>query len=148
MRAHPGAGLSTLIVAILAGCAAAAGTRDDPLAVIRAQEEAWNRGDIEAFMDGYHRSDDTTFSSDQGTVRGWQAVLDRYRKRYPDRAAMGKLSFGRLESRSLGDGAALVTGEWRLERERDAPGGVFSLAMRLFPEGWRIVHDHTSASAR
>jgi ketosteroid isomerase-like protein len=116
--------------------------------VIRAQEDAWNRGDIAGFMEGYERSEDITFSSDRGMTRGWQAVLDRYRKTYPDRGAMGKLTFTNLEVTPLGDDAALVTGEWRLERERDAPGGVFSLVMKRLPQGWRIVHDHTSAFAK
>jgi beta-aspartyl-peptidase (threonine type) len=61
---------------------------------------------------------------------------------------MGKLSFTRLGVTRLDGGAALVAGEWRLERERDAPGGVFSLVLLRLPEGWRIVHDHTSAFAR
>jgi ketosteroid isomerase-like protein len=141
-------GFARLAILALAGCAARAGATGDPLAVIRAQEDAWNRGDIEGFMDGYRRSDDITFSSDQGMTRGWQAVLDRYRKRYPDRAAMGKLSFTNLEVTPLGNDAALVTGEWWLERERDAPGGVFTLVMKRLPQGWRIVHDHTSAFAK
>ena len=53
-----------------------------------------------------------------------------------------------LEVKPFGDAVALVTGEWRLQRDKDAPGGVFSVVLVRFPEGWKIVHDHTSAFAR
>ena len=133
-------------LALLAqGCAERRLASEEVLGVLARQEDAWNHGDIDAFMDGYRLSAETSFSSDQGTIRGWQTVLDRYRMRYPDRAAMGKLTFSELEVRTLGDRAAVVTGKWRLERERDAPAGVFSLVLERFHEGWRIVHDHTSA---
>jgi ketosteroid isomerase-like protein len=78
-------------------------------------------------------------------TRGWQGLHDRYRRTYPDRAAMGRVSFSDLEIRLLGCDAALVLGRWRLDRERDTPGGVFTLVLRKFPEGWRIIHDHTSS---
>jgi lysophospholipase L1-like esterase/ketosteroid isomerase-like protein len=120
----------------------------EPIRVIRAQEEAWNRGDIDGFMDGYDRSEKLTFSSDRGVTRGWEAVRERYRKRYPDRAAMGTLAFSKLELVRLGPDGALVTGEWRLERAGDSPGGVFSVVLERLPAGWKIVHDHTSAFAR
>jgi ketosteroid isomerase-like protein len=73
-------------------------------------------------------------------------VLARYKKNYPDRGAMGTLDFSNLEFRFLGPDAALVLGHWHLKREKDEPGGVFSLVFQRFPEGWRIIHDHTSAS--
>ena len=73
--------------------------------------------------------------------------MDRYRRSYPDRAAMGRLEFSDLEITPLGPDAALVLGRWRLKREKDSPGGVFTLVARRFPEGWRIIHDHTSAVA-
>ncbi len=114
-------------------------------ALLGAQVEAWNRGDIEGFMQGYWRSDRTTFSGSNGILRGWQALLERYRRSYPDRAAMGRLQFSELEITPLAPDVALVLGHWQLERERDRPGGVFTLVARRFPEGWRIIHDHTSA---
>lgn len=115
--------------------------------MLRLQAEAWNRGDVEGFMAGYHRSESTSFASDQGVLLGWDALLERYRMRYPDRAAMGQLSFGDLHVETLGGETALVRGAWRLERRSDAPGGVFSVVMRRFPDGWKIIHDHTSAFA-
>ncbi len=116
-------------------------------AVLDAQVAAWNRGDLEAFMAGYWKSDRTAFVGSSGILRGWQAVLDRYRRSYPDRAAMGRLTFSDLEITVLAPDAALVLGRWQLERAADRPGGVFTLVARKFPEGWRIIHDHTSAIA-
>lgn len=114
-------------------------------AVLETQVEAWNRDDINAFMQGYWKSDKTEFVGSNGILRGWQAVLDRYRKAYPDGRAMGTLTFSGLEITVLSPTAALVLGKWRLDREADHPGGVFTLVFRKFPEGWRIINDHTSA---
>jgi len=116
-------------------------------AVLDAQVAAWNGGDLDTFMQGYWKSEKTEFVGSSGIQRGWQAVLDRYRKTYPDRRAMGTLTFSNLEITVLSPSAALVLGEWRLQREADHPGGVFTLVFRKFPEGWRIIHDHTSAVA-
>jgi len=113
--------------------------------VLDEQAAAWNRGDIEAFVDGYWKSGLLTFSGTGGVTRGWDGLLARYKRSYPTRAAMGTLSFSDLEIAPLGPEAALVLGRWRLDREKDVPGGVFSLVMRKFPEGWRVVHDHTSS---
>ena len=116
-------------------------------AVLDEQVAAWNRGDIPGFMKGYWNSEKLTFSGANGVRRGWQSVKERYRQSYPDRAAMGKLTFSELEITPLGSDAALVLGRWQLERAADRPGGVFTLVMRRFPAGWRIIHDHTSSVA-
>ncbi len=116
-------------------------------ALLRSQAEAWNRGDIVGFMAGYWKSDKTTFAGSSGVSRGWQALLDRYRRNYPDRAAMGQLAFTELEVTPLAPDAALILGHWQLKRQNDQPDGVFTLVARRFPEGWRIIHDHTSANA-
>jgi len=113
--------------------------------VLETQVKAWNRDDINAFMQGYWKSDKTEFVGSNGILRGWQAVLDRYRKAYPDGRAMGNLTFSGLEITVLSPTAALVLGEWKLDRAPDYPGGVFTLVFRKFPEGWRIINDHTSA---
>jgi len=113
-------------------------------AVLDAQVAAWNRNDINAFMQGYWKSDKTEFVGSNGILRGWQAVLERYRKAYLDGRAMGTLTFSGLEITVLSPTAALVLGEWRLDRDADHPGGVFTLIFRKFPEGWRIINDHTS----
>ena len=116
-------------------------------AVLNAQQTAWNRGDVDAFLVGYWHSPELTFSGSSGVARGWDGVLTRYKKNYPDRAAMGQLNFSDLEFRFLGPDAALVLGRWHLKRETDDLGGVFTLVWQRFPEGWKIIHDHTSAVA-
>jgi len=144
---------------LLAGLALAARSSPAPVAesevreedraaigeILHAQQTAWNRGDVNAFLEGYWRSSELTFSGSSGVARGWDGVRARYAKNYPDRAAMGHLDFSDLEFRFLGRDAALVLGRWHLAREKDGDiGGVFSLVWQKFPEGWRIVHDHTS----
>lgn len=114
-------------------------------AVLRAQQDAWNRGDVEAFLQGYWYSPELTFSGSGGTARGWDGVLQRYHRTYPDRASMGQLTFSGLEFRELGPKAYLVLGSWHLTRASGDMGGVFTLIFERFPEGWRIIHDHTSA---
>ncbi len=123
------------------------GDRQAISAVLNAQQTAWNRGDVDAFLVGYWHSPDLTFSGSSGVARGWDGVLTRYKKKYPDRAAMGQLDFSDLEFRFLGPDAALVLGRWHLKRERDDLGGVFTLVWQRLPEGWKIIHDHTSAVA-
>ena len=118
------------------------------LAVLNAQQAAWNRGDLDAFLTGYWHSPELTFSGSSGISRGWDGVLARYKKNYPDRAAMGELDFSELEFRFLGPNAALVLGHWHLKREKGDIGGVFSLVWQRFPEGWKIVHDDTSEVAK
>jgi ketosteroid isomerase-like protein len=113
--------------------------------VLNAQQSAWNRGDVDAFLVGYWHSPELTFSGSSGVSRGWDGVLARYKKNYPDRATMGQLDFSELEFHWLGPDAALVLGHWHLKREKGDVGGVFSLVWQRFPEGWKIVHDHTSA---
>lgn len=113
-------------------------------AVLKAQQSAWNRGDVDAFLVGYWQSPELTFSGSNGVSRGWDGVLARYKKNYPNREAMGELNFSDLEFRFLGSDAALVLGKWHLKREMGDIGGVFSLVWQKFPEGWKIIHDHTS----
>ena len=112
--------------------------------MLRAQQEAWNRGDIDAFVEHYWKSDDVTFSSSGKTTRGWEETVRGYRERYPTRTDMGRLTFASLEITPLGDGAALVLGEWRLERDNEPLSGNFSLVFRKLAGRWVIVHDHTS----
>lgn len=116
---------------------------DDIRAVMNKQASDWNRGDVEAFMEGYWKSDKLVFVGSQVT-RGWQQTLDRYKKSYPDKAAMGTLTFSGLEITVLSKDAAVVLGSWSLKREKDNPGGKFTLIFRKLKEDWRIVHDHTS----
>ena len=114
--------------------------------VLTAQQDAWNRGDIDAFMNGYARSASTVFVSQDEVSRGWETVRDRYRVKYSDRTKMGTLSFSEIEVTMLSPDAAVVLGRWRLKRTKDEPHGRFTLIFKRLPEGWRIVHDHTSAA--
>ena len=110
-----------------------------------AQQAAWNRGDLTAFMQGYWQSDSLTFVGSRGVTYGWQATLEGYQRRYPDRATMGQLTFGIERLTALGPNAALLIGTWRLTRAADSPGGYFSLTWRRIEGRWVIVSDHTSA---
>lgn len=109
------------------------------------QDAAWNRGDIDAFMQDYLKTDDLRFASDGTIRRGWDATLERYHTRYPDRATMGQLSFTDLEIDVLSPTDALVFGRWKLERETDTPGGLFTLHMKYVEGRWVIASDHTSS---
>ena len=119
---------------------------DEIRAVIQAQQDAWNQGDIDGFMNGYARARSTVFVSEDSVSRGWQIVRDRYKKKYSDRAKMGRLSFSDLEITPLGNNAAVVLGRWKLKRAHDQPHGRFTLIFRRTNDDWRIVHDHTSAA--
>jgi len=114
--------------------------------VIRMQQDAWNHGDIDRFMNGYAHSRHTVFVSEDTVRRGWKTVRDRYREKYSNRAKMGFLTFSGLEIRPLSPDSAVALGRWELQRAKDRPHGRFTLIFRRLPEGWRIVHDHTSAA--
>src|SRR6202035_815418 len=116
------------------------------LAVLTAQQNDWNKGNIRGFMEGYWNSSELTFAGTRGFTRGWQPVMSRYEKNYADKAAMGTLDFSELEIRQLGQDAALVLGKWHLQRQAGDVGGIFTLVFQRFPEGWRIIHDHTTQS--
>jgi beta-aspartyl-peptidase (threonine type) len=116
-------------------------------AVLAAQDEAWNRGDLEGFMKTYWKSDQLRFYSAGTVTSGWQATLDRYRKRYQaEGKEMGKLTFADLEVEVLGPDAAMARGRWKLKLTKENPEGLFTLILKKFPDGWKIVHDHTSAA--
>jgi len=140
--------------AVLLVCAAAAGqtaavqTKDTTAIeqVLRDQEAAWNRGDIDSFMRGYKDSPETTFIG-KTINHGYQPILERYRKAYATREAMGTLDFSELAVRMLGSDYAVVTGRYHLARTATGgsdASGIFSLIFEREPEGWKIVLDHTS----
>jgi ketosteroid isomerase-like protein len=116
-------------------------------AVIQSQVEAWNQHNLEQFMAGYWNSPELTFFSGTTETHGWQPTLERYRRRYQaEGRAMGTLSFSDLQVEALGADAAFVRGKFQLVMpDGKQPHGVFTLVFRKFPEGWRIIHDHTCA---
>ena len=115
-------------------------------AVLEAQRDAWNKGDVEGYMDGYDRSDKTVFVSGDTVTRGWQTVLDRYKKSYDTREKMGQLTFSDLEFTILSKDSIAVVGRWLLKRANDEPHGRFTLIFKKTKQGWRIIHDHTSSA--
>ena len=141
-----GAALAAVMTSpVVARVASQSSDRAAILQVLTNQQSNWNKGDVEAFLEGYWHSPELTFSGTSGIARGWEAVRARYKKNYADRESMGQLEFSALEYRFLGPDAALVLGHWHLTRAKGDVGGVFSLVWQRFPEGWRIIHDHTSA---
>ena len=115
-------------------------------AILDAQKNAWNRGDIEGFMDGYERSPNIVFLSGDNVSRGWQTVHDRYQKNYNSREKMGTLEFSDIEVNVVSKDTAVMIGRWHLARANDEPHGRFTLIFRKTKQGWRIVHDHTSSA--
>lgn len=116
-------------------------------AVLDAQVEAWNRGDLEGYMAGYWKSPDLVFFSNGQETRGWQPTLDRYRTRYQGAGKqMGRLDFPAMDVLMLGPDAALARGRWRLKMpDGKELTGMTTVVLRKMREGWRIVHDHSSA---
>jgi beta-aspartyl-peptidase (threonine type) len=119
-------------------------------AILDAQIDAWNRGDLTGYMGGYWNSPDLVFFSNGEETRGWQPTLDRYRARYQGEGKqMGTLDFPLLEILPLGPEAALARGRWRLRMpDGKELTGMTSVVFRKRPEGWRIVHDHSSSDVR
>jgi ketosteroid isomerase-like protein len=116
--------------------------------VMRKQQDAWNKHDLEGFMAGYWNSSELTFFSGAKQYDGWHAAMDRYLAKYGSPGhEMGKLEFSGLRVEVLGQEAAFVRGTWKLTMsDGKTPHGLFTLVFRKFPEGWKIVHDHTSAA--
>ena len=141
--------LATVLL-LASGAALGQNAADSEKSAIRAllarQVDAWNRGDLEGFMAGYWKSPELSFISGTTETRGWQPTLEGYRKKYQGEGKeMGKLDFFDLRVEMLGPEAAFVRGHWHLQMKTgQEPGGLFTLVLRKFPEGWRIVHDHTS----
>ena len=140
-------------LAMFAACAASPPrvARFDPTdraaiaAVLDRQVAAWNRGDLAAYMEGYARTPALVFTSGGNVRRGWQDAFDHYKAKYAtDPKAMGHLVFAITQIDPVGADAAVVLGTWTLTESVHPGNGVFSLVFERRPEGWRIIHDHTS----
>ena len=119
----------------------------DELAVrhlLLKQVDAWNRGDVKAFMEGYWKNDSLMFIGKKGVTRGWKATLENYQKGYPDTASMGKLQFDLVEVRTLSKAYVYVTGHWRLTRSVGDLSGMFTLLLKKIKGKWLIIRDHSS----
>jgi beta-aspartyl-peptidase (threonine type) len=146
-----------ILAGSLTGCAGTVSSyrdRDQSEAmesVLRSQEAAWNRGDLDLFLaEGYLRSTALTFFSGGDVSRGFETVLDHYRKSYKEGGKeMGHLTFSDVETVLFGPDGGIVRGRWRLEfLNKSETGGLFTLAMQRTNQGWRIVHDHTSVGEK
>ena len=152
-RARVAAGVAAIPLALAFACAhprptTAFGAADDRAvrAVLAAQQDAWNRGDLAGYMAGYLQSPELVFTSGGNIRHGWDETFAKYRDRYgSDPSTMGELGFEILDVQALGADGAIVLGRWVLTETPVAGRGVFSVAMRRTADGWKVVHDHTSS---
>ena len=139
--------LLALLLASLGACTGAPIPQAELQAVLDAQREAWNKGDLEGFMQTYEHSDELGFVGASGLTRGWEPTLANYRRGYPDAESRGRLDFELLSVRPLGADHAVVVGRYHLERAEPADG-FFTLVVVRTSDGLRILHDHSSAAAK
>ena len=137
---------SVVMALLLVACAS---SRAGDVTAIRAlldnQVAAWNRGDLEGYMAGYWKSPDLEFFSGSTITRGWQQTLDRYRNRYQSGGhEMGQLTFSELKIDVTGPRSAVASGRWALRMKDGNPNGLFTVILKRFSDGWKIVHDHSS----
>lgn len=112
-------------------------------AVIDRQETAWNNHDIEGFMTEYWNSDSMSFQSGNQRLYGWDALLQRYKTKYAGEK-MGRLTFSDIEIVVLNEDFVYALGRWKVETEEETNDGVYTILFKRFPDGWKIIHDHSS----
>ena len=132
-----------LLIFNAAGSSQPQDVRGELLGILELQKESWNRQDLEGFMGYYWNSEEFTFQSGATRLRGWQALLERYKKSYSGEN-WGELDFFDLEVNVLGADFAYVLGRWKLALKGSLREGIFTIIFKRFPEGWRIIHDHSS----
>jgi len=137
---------SILVILLLFGASSAsyAQDRQQILAVLEKQRAAWNAGDLVNYMQGYQQSDSLLFVGKSGPTYGWKQTLANYQKNYPDKQAMGFLTFDIKKVQLISDDTAFVMGAWHLKRQKDEPQGYFTLIFKKFKSGWKIISDHSS----
>ncbi|MFN0255725.1 YybH family protein [Pedobacter ureilyticus] len=135
-----------LLMVVFSTTAMAQTTQDRTaiLKVLENQRQGWNKGDMDDYMQGYWKSDSLLFVGKSGPTYGWQKTLDNYKKGYPDKSAMGFLTFGIKKLEFLAKDKAFVLGSWNLKREKDEPKGYFTLLLRKIDGEWKVVVDHSS----
>ena len=114
------------------------------LNLLEQQRSDWNKGDVEAYMQSYWKSDSLLFVGKSGPTYGWQKTMDNYKKGYPDQTAMGFLTFGIKKVEFLAKDQAFVLGSWHLKREKDEPKGYFTLLIKKIKGEWKVIVDHSS----
>ena len=133
-----------LILLALSACSDTEKDRTSILNTLETQRQAWNKGDLETFMEGYWKSDSLLFVSSDGPTYGYDQTLENYKKTYPDREAMGELIFGIKKVEFLSKDAAFVLGSWNLKRKSDNPKGYYTLIFKRIDGVWKMVSDHSS----
>lgn len=113
-------------------------------ALLEKQRSGWNEGDITAYMQGYWKSDSLIFVGRIGPDYGWQKNLEVYQKFYPDKASMGYLTFDIKKIKMIDKKHAFVLGAWNIKTEKDEHKGYFTLLVRKFKDGWKVIVDHSS----
>lgn len=114
------------------------------IAVLESQRSAWNKGNIEEYMEGYWKSDSLVFVGKSGPQYGWNKTLQNYKKSYPNKNAMGELQFNFINIEIIENKQAFVLGQWKLKREKDEPQGYFTLRLKKIKGEWKVVYDHSS----
>ncbi|BAJ04238.1 YybH family protein [Shewanella violacea] len=135
-------GLTALFM--LLSFSASAVPTDDIAHILSEQQAAWNRGDLDGYMQGYWNNEKMRFISGKKIRYGWAETLAAYKKNYPDKATLGQLKFTINDTKMLSNYAAIVVGHWQLTRAKDKPSGVFTLLVEKLNDRWVITHDHTS----
>ena len=135
------------MLCVLALVTASADTGGAVRAVLAEQVEAWNKGDLNRFMATYWQDASLTFFSGGVVTKGWKAVAERYKKNYQaDGKEMGQLTFSKLDVQMLGADAAVARARWEVVTSKETMDGLFTVVLKKLPDGWKIVHDHTSKS--
>ena len=135
--------LFTCLLALLT-CSIFAQDRQAIRKLMADQQTAWNKGDIDRFMQGYWKSDSLVFVGKAAPLYGWQSTIDRYKKAYPDKIAMGELNFDVIKLEVLDPNNAFMLGGWHLKRSIGDLSGYFTLWFKKINGEWKIVCDHTS----
>ncbi|MGZ4089699.1 MAG: YybH family protein [Bacteroidia bacterium] len=134
----------TLIISILSLNLLSQKEVETVKSLMNKQQEAWNKFDIEGFMEHYWKSDSLKFIGSKGLTYGWQKTLDNYKKSYPDKDAMGRLEFNINSAELLGKNAVYIIGKWTIHKKEKDVGGYYTLLWKKIDNKWVIVADHTS----
>ncbi len=137
--------VSLLMISFLASCSdRKESDHNDILKLLETQRQAWNKGDMEGYMQGYEQSDSLVFVGKSGPEYGWKTTLDNYKKAYPNKSAMGILTFDIKKVKIISADHAFVLGAWNLKREKDEPKGFFTLLLKKIDGKWKVIADHSS----
>ncbi|MGZ3899256.1 MAG: YybH family protein [Bacteroidia bacterium] len=134
----------TLIISILSLNLLSQKEVETVKSLMNKQQEAWNKFDIEGFMEHYWKSDSLKFIGSKGLTYGWQKTLDNYKKSYPDKDAMGRLEFNINSAELLGKNTVYIIGKWTIHKKEKDVGGYYTLLWKKIDNKWVIVADHTS----